>query len=309
VEESEKIMETLRRGESDLSSLVDSWGYVRWHTRRTDPSRLNLHRGTRAMLQIALDAAAPLLKHDDGLVCEFGVATGRSMRMTQELLPLDVPIHGFDTFTGLPVAWGNEPAGSYSTGGAMPKMEQGDNVVFHKGLFRDTIPRFLSTVDKGRPLAYANVDCDLYGSTRDVLEAFHGRIIPGTVLVFDEYLCHPTWRNDEFRAWRECCVSTALFFVFSFFSPPRKYLIVADFFFSPIPIPPVRRRAEEVRLAVRVFGVQPEHEAGGREGDELEKRAVVRRVRNHARPSRLGPTLHEDLGTNAKPLGYERSCQ
>jgi len=205
LEESEQIMETLRRGESNLSCLVDSWGYVRWHTRRTNPHRLNLHRGTRAMLQIALDAAQPLLQHDDGLVCEFGVASGRSLRMTQELLPLDTPIHGFDTFTGLPVAWGNEPAGSYSTGGAMPKMEQGNNVHFHKGLFKDTIPKFLSTVDKGRPLAYANIDCDLYGSTRDVLEAFHGRIIPGTVLVFDEYLCHPSWRQDEFRAWRECC--------------------------------------------------------------------------------------------------------
>jgi hypothetical protein len=204
VEESEKIMETLRRGESNLSCLVDSWGYVRWHTRRTEPSRLNLHRGTRAMLQIALDAAQPLLQHDDGLICEFGVASGRSLRMTQEMLPLNVPIHGFDTFTGLPVAWGNEPAGTYSTGGAIPKME-GENVQFHKGLFKDTIPQFLSTVDKGRPLAYANIDCDLYGSTRDVLEACHGRIIPGTVLVFDEYLCHPSWRQDEFRCWRECC--------------------------------------------------------------------------------------------------------
>ena len=113
MEESEKIMETLRRGESNLSSLVDSWGYVRWHTRRTNPHHLNLHRGTRAMLQIALDAAQPLLQHDDGLVCEFGVASGRSLRMTQELLPLETQIHGFDTFTGLPVAWGNEPAGSY----------------------------------------------------------------------------------------------------------------------------------------------------------------------------------------------------
>ena len=46
--------------------------------------------------------------------------------------------------------------------------------------------------------------------------------------------------------------------------------MAADFAFAPIPIPSFRRRAEEVRLAVRVFGVQPEHEAGGREGDELE---------------------------------------
>ena len=86
VEESEKIMESLRRGESNLSCLVDSWGYTRWHTRRTNPYHLNLHRGTRAMIQIALEAAQPLLQHDDGLVCEFGVASGHSMRMTQELL-------------------------------------------------------------------------------------------------------------------------------------------------------------------------------------------------------------------------------
>ncbi|KAL7496845.1 hypothetical protein ACHAWT_005196 [Skeletonema menzelii] len=94
VEESEKIMESLRRGESNLSSLVDSWGYVRWHTRRADPQRLSLHRGTKAMLEVALEAAQPLLQHDDGLVCEFGVASGRSARMTQEMLPLDTQIHG-----------------------------------------------------------------------------------------------------------------------------------------------------------------------------------------------------------------------
>jgi hypothetical protein len=223
--EAEEIMSTLRRGESNLSCLVDSWGYVRWHTRRTAPPLLNLHRGTRAMLQIALDAAQPLLQHDDGLICEFGVASGRSLRMTQEMLPLDVEIHGFDTFTGLPVAWGNEPAGTYSTGGAIPKME-GENVHFHQGLFKDTIPSFLTTVDKGRPLAYANIDCDLYGSTRDVLEACHGRIIPGTVLVFDEYLCHPSWRQDEFRCWRECCKRFGWQYEYLAFSLSTKQAVV-----------------------------------------------------------------------------------
>lgn len=218
-------MELLRRGESHRSSLVDSWGYVRWHTRRTEPALLNLHRGTRAMLQIALDAARPLLAHDDGLACEFGVASGRSIRMTQEMLPLDVPVHGFDTFTGLPMAWGTEPVGSYSTGGTEPAMD-GRNVIFHKGLFTDTIPRFLDSVDKGRPLAYANIDCDLYGSTRDVLEAFHGRIIPGTVLVFDEYLCHPTWRQDEFRAWRECCKRFGWQYEYLAFSLSTKQAVV-----------------------------------------------------------------------------------
>ena len=101
-EEAEAIMEKLRRGGADANSLVDSWGYVRWHTRLFDPESLNLHRGTRAMLQLALDEAWDLIHQTNGLVCEFGVASGRSMRMTKEILPLDTPAHGFDTFTGLP---------------------------------------------------------------------------------------------------------------------------------------------------------------------------------------------------------------
>jgi hypothetical protein len=207
-EAAESIMKNLRRSEAPISCLVDSWGYVRWHTRKVPAAQLNLHRGTRDMVKLALDAAMPLIEQQRenkayGLVCEFGVGSGRSLRMTQEILPLDISIHGFDTFTGLPQAWGDEPAGSYSTGGIVPNME-GD-VYFHKGLFGDTITPFLDTMGKDAFLAYANIDCDLYTSTLDILEAFHGRIVTGTILIFDEYICHPTWRQDEFRAWRECC--------------------------------------------------------------------------------------------------------
>lgn len=105
---------------------------------------------------------------------------------------------GFDTFTGLPHAWGDEPKGAYSTGGVVPSIE--GNVFFHKGLFGDTIKPFLEELEDDTAfLAYANIDCDLYTSTLDILEAMHGRIVEGTILVFDEYISHPTWRQDEFR--------------------------------------------------------------------------------------------------------------
>lgn len=201
-EEAEKLWERLRREESKYACLVDSFGYVRWHTRKVPPSELNLYMGTRSMLQVALEAAMPLIE-EGGLVTEFGVASGRSLRQTQELLPLGTPIHGFDTFTGLPKAWNEEPVGAYSTGGVLPTME--GEVYFHKGLFSDTIPEFLKEVPSDTFVAYANIDCDLYSSTLDVLENLHGRVVPGTILVFDEYLGHATWRQDEFRAWRECC--------------------------------------------------------------------------------------------------------
>lgn len=88
------IFDRLRREEAVYACLVDSWGYIRWHTRKIKP--LNLYRGTRSMLEVALKAAMPLIEQG-GLVCEFGVGGGRSLRMTQEILPLNVPIHGFDT--------------------------------------------------------------------------------------------------------------------------------------------------------------------------------------------------------------------
>jgi hypothetical protein len=237
LQESAQILEDMSRSESPISCYVDSWGYVRWHTRKTSPARLNLHRGTRDMIKLALEAAAPLI-HDDGdgtngggegngggLVCEFGVGNGRSLRMTQELLPLSVDIHGFDTFTGLPQAWNDEPAGTYSTGGLLPQMDD-NNVIFHPGLFADTLGPFLQAQPKDKFVAYANIDCDLYTSTLDILEAVHGRVRPGTILVFDEYICHPTWRQDEFRAWRECCKRFGWTYDYLAFSLSTKQAVV-----------------------------------------------------------------------------------
>jgi tetratricopeptide (TPR) repeat protein len=207
-EQAEEILDKLQRTEAPISSLVDSWGYVRWHSRKIPTTELNLQRGTRAMLQLALDAAMPLIEQQRenkayGMVCEFGVGSGKSMRMTQEILPLDIQMHGFDTFTGLPQAWGDEPAGSYSTGGIIPILD-GD-VVFHQGLFSDTLPPFFKEMGDDAFVAYANIDCDLYTSSMDIFENLHGRIVKGSILIFDEYICHATWRQDEFRAWRESC--------------------------------------------------------------------------------------------------------
>jgi len=183
--EAEEIMEQLRRSDASIACLVDSWGYVRWHTRRIPNTELNLHRGFRSMLQLGLDASKSLMSPTiKGLVCEFGVGNGRSLRLIQEMLPLEYPIHGFDTFT--------------VTSGLPPSLE--GEVYFYRGLFKDTIPTFVNSLsEEYRPFALANIDCDLYGSTLDILESMHSRVVPGTVFVFDKYLCHATWRTDEFR--------------------------------------------------------------------------------------------------------------
>ena len=114
---------------------------------------------------------------------------------------IDVPassvkVVGFDTFEGLPEAWHSLPAGAYSTGGRVPDM--GEGVTLHRGLFSQTLPPFLDGHDGA--LRLAHIDCDLYSATETALEALAPRVTPGTVLVFDEYLMNPRWREDEHRA-------------------------------------------------------------------------------------------------------------
>ena len=38
-----------------------------------------------------------------------------------------------------------------------------------------------------------------------MLAALAPRVAPGSVLVFDEFVAHETWRADEARAWDEAC--------------------------------------------------------------------------------------------------------
>ena len=100
------------------------------------------------------------------------------------------------------------------------------NVNFHKGLFSETLGPFFESRGDTAFVAYANIDCDLYTSTLDILEGLHGRVVPGTVLVFDEYICYSSWRQDEFRAWRECCKRFGWKYEYLAFSLSTKQAVV-----------------------------------------------------------------------------------
>ncbi|MEE9384237.1 MAG: class I SAM-dependent methyltransferase [Nannocystaceae bacterium] len=143
-------------------------------------------------LRLGLAAA-----RSDGLVLEFGVRFGTSIRMIAELAGQDT--HGFDSFEGLPEAWGEADQGEYSTGGRVPEVP--DNVTLHPGWFDATLPVFLR--DHPGPVWFVNVDCDIYSSTKTVLELLGPQIGPGTVLIFDEYIGNLTWREDEWKALQE----------------------------------------------------------------------------------------------------------
>ena len=76
-----------------------------------------------------------------------------------------------------------------------------ENVRLHVGLFEDTLPPFAAAHDG--PIRFMNVDCDIHSATKTVLDRLHDRIVPGTVIAFDEYICNPYWREDEYKAFQE----------------------------------------------------------------------------------------------------------
>lgn len=156
-------------------------------------------------------AHALLQAPQEGLVLEFGVGRGRTLRMLAGLLD-PVLVHGFDSFLGLPEDWediggtprpdGVIPAGTFNTGGKPPEGLPA-NVELHVGWYDRTLEPFLA--DHAGPCRLVHVDCDLYSSTRTVLGALGaaGRIVPGTILAFDELWNYSAWRRHEWRAWCE----------------------------------------------------------------------------------------------------------
>jgi predicted O-methyltransferase YrrM len=137
-----------------------------------------------------------LLEH--GLILEFGVATGRTLNHFARVLPFKT-IYGFDGFQGLPEDWTSRMRKGFFARSNLPHVRKNCELVV--GWFDDTLPEFVQQHDQ--PIALLHVDCDLYSSAVTVLNALKDQIVPGTVIVFDEYMNYPGWQLDEFRAWQD----------------------------------------------------------------------------------------------------------
>ncbi len=139
----------------------------------------------------------------EGLICEFGVWKGESITQMARLRP-ETTIHGFDSFLGLPSGGGRDiwPTGEFTLLGKLPEVP--GNVKLYPGWFADTIPLFLDKYPE--PVSFLHVDCDLYSSAKTVLSLLVDRIIPGTVIKFDEFWGFPNWEQiSEARAFFEVC--------------------------------------------------------------------------------------------------------
>lgn len=151
-------------------------------------------RGRAELLEFALAEAT-----QPGLVLELGVFRGESLRFIAQRT--DGPVHGFDSFEGLPEDWTHsQKKGRFSLDGKVPQFDE-PNVRIHAGLFGDTLPSFLAA--NPEPVRFLHVDCDLYTSTAEALGLLASRLVPGSVILFDEYLNFPGWRQHEYRAFQE----------------------------------------------------------------------------------------------------------
>jgi hypothetical protein len=172
--------------------LAACWDSFRWMHRHASP---------QAFAGLPMDVLTRALSATriDGLTLECGVYFGRSLRLIAAQTATRV--HGFDSFEGLPEAWNvNEPAGAYSTGGRLPSGLPA-NVVLHPGWFEHTLPEFFAVTPGDIRLLH--IDCDLYSSTRTVLQCANARLVPGSILLFDDFLGYPGCEQHELRAFEE----------------------------------------------------------------------------------------------------------
>ncbi|ROP39161.1 class I SAM-dependent methyltransferase [Saccharothrix texasensis] len=142
----------------------------------------------------------------EGMALEFGVYTGGTLKLIATAFE-GRDVYGFDSFEGLPEDWRNGfPAGLFGMDG-LPDVDGAELVV---GWFDDTLPGFLD--EHPGPVSFLHVDCDLYSSTKTVLELVGPRLVPGSVIVFDEYFNYPGWQDHEHKAWSEYVDRTGIEF-------------------------------------------------------------------------------------------------
>ena len=163
------------------------------------PFRAGHHEQDWSLLPKVRDVGTwPLLRHvldlqPQGVAVEFGVGQGNTTRIIAERMP----VVGFDSFRGLPEDW--RPG--YPKGCFARRAPVIDNATIIPGWFDDTVPAFDFAA-----LGYVglwNIDCDLYSSTRVVLNHIGPYLRRGSFVYFDEIWDYEGHEEHELKAWTE----------------------------------------------------------------------------------------------------------
>jgi predicted O-methyltransferase YrrM len=151
----------------------------------------------------------------EGLALEFGVFKGTTISHLARQAP-NRCFFGFDSFAGLPEHWAGarySPV-NFDRGGRKPRVPA--NVSLVEGWFDQTLPDFLAR--ERQPIGFMHVDCDIYASTKTVLDLTVPRLVPGAIIVFDEFFNYKGYELHEYKAFFEAAERFDLSYRFTGYS-------------------------------------------------------------------------------------------
>ena len=177
------------------------------------PSKAPSMIGALRMENVRSECERVIAQNVAGDFVETGVWRGGACIMMRAVLAAydikDRRVLAADSFEGFPAQ--SQPDTNFSVGGvadfavSLDEVKANfaryglldDQVVFLKGLFKDTLP-----VAPVRSIALLRLDGDLYESTRDGLEHLYGKLSSGGSLIADDYFLFEGQRKaiDEFRS-------------------------------------------------------------------------------------------------------------
>lgn len=143
-----------------------------------------------------------LIRNIDGDVVECGVGFGHSLFLLSYISHIENKhrtVYGFDSFEGFPepgkedqsrrnpkkgewkVITTDELVDVFTRRSGLP-VSAFQKLKITKGFFEETLPK--ASIDK---IAFLHLDVDLYQSYKTCLENLYTKVVPGGVIVFDEY--------------------------------------------------------------------------------------------------------------------------
>lgn len=167
---------------------------------------INFHPAHPPLLVAIVEAYLYQQKHyvhllNNSAYYEFGVFQGTSIWFAERISRLfscnNYLFYGFDSFQGLPKSNQNEEKawfeGHYkadiNTVKSQIKRYNGDLEKIHliKGWFSKDLFASFEQKYHVSPPGVVVIDCDLYESCNEVLNYIMPKVVPGTILIFDEY--------------------------------------------------------------------------------------------------------------------------